>query len=248
MKKIQKSIFKWEKKLKKFKSIPNRNVLDSIRMNNCKEILNDLKAIDKDINNDYLIMTSRQIAEEGWYINEKGSLGLHKHGQKTSAYLVYDLTFYNDRTYLYSKLNGTWRKATESEVKEAFTNYFRSQGWVSGKTKFRGALGAEHTYREPLKLSMFGHIYVESCGTLFNSDILALATKIEDENIMVDGKCAKNTFAISEMYNGKPTGDTEYFIEGVKVTKPEWMRQNRINDLPTLIKELQEEYTRLTNK
>lgn len=66
MKKIQKSIFKWEKKLKKFKSIPNRNVLDSIRMNNCKEILNDLKAIDKDINNDYLIMTSRQIAEEIW--------------------------------------------------------------------------------------------------------------------------------------------------------------------------------------
>ena len=57
----------------------------------------------------------------------------------------------------------------------------------------------------------------------------------------------KNTFAISEMHNGEPIGATDYFIGGIKVSRLEWMRQNRINDLPTLIKELQEEYTRLTN-
>jgi hypothetical protein len=90
---------------------------------------------------------------------------------------------------------GNERKATDSEVIEAFTNYYRSQGFVSGKTKLKNAFdGREFTYNEPLT---FGKHYVNCIypsstdGILFDHDTLTIATKIEDEKIMVDGKEVK---------------------------------------------------------
>ena len=65
---------------------------------------------------------------------------------------------------------------------------------------------------------------------------------------VIDNKHTKDTEAKTEMFRGEPTSDTEYFIQGVKVTRWEWMCQNRINNIPKQIKELQEEYYRLTNK
>lgn len=65
---------------------------------------------------------------------------------------------------------------------------------------------------------------------------------------VIDNKHSKDTEAKTEMFRGEPTSDTEYFIQGVKVTRWEWMCQNRINNIPKQIKELQEEYYRLTNK
>ena len=69
--------------------------------------------------------------------------------------------------------------ATEQEVLTAFTNYFRSQGWVSGKTKFKSARhGNKYIYNEPLIL-LNGSIGSNPLGCLFDSDTLTLATKVE---------------------------------------------------------------------
>ena len=97
--------------------------------------------------------------------------------------------------------------ATEQEVLTAFTNYFRSQGWVSGKTKFKSARhGNKYIYNEPLIL-LNGSIGSNPLGCLFDSDTLTLATKVEEEKIMVDGKevkiLDKRTFKIGDYYFSK---------------------------------------------
>lgn len=81
------------------------------------------------------------------------------------------------------------RKATESEILEAFTNYFRRKGFVSGKSRFKSAMDAGlYTYNEPLTYNG-SCIFANGFGVLFNEFTLTLATLIEEEEkIMVGDK------------------------------------------------------------
>ena len=94
------------------------------------------------------------------------------------------------------------------------------------------------------------HIGGECTWTTEQSEALTLAIQsLEAQGReVIDNKHSKDTETKTEMFRGEPTSDTEYFIQGVKVTRWEWICQNRINNIPKQIKELQEEYYRLTNK
>lgn len=76
-----------------------------------------------------------------------------------------------------------WTPATDTEVLEVFTNYFRSKGFKKG-SKFKSAWsGDEHTYDEALLFC--GKDILSFRGIVFDSDRLTLATLIEEEKIYI---------------------------------------------------------------
>lgn len=79
-----------------------------------------------------------------------------------------------------------WELATDEEVLTAFTNYFRSKGAVSGKSKFKSPYtGTTQSYKEPLSIFSDGSIITSNSGVLFDKPTLTIATLIEDEKIYV---------------------------------------------------------------
>ena len=148
-----------------------------------------------DNNNDYLLLI------KGFVIGSQHKL--------TGANYSGKMYFYKNKlTAAEGYFTKLARKATDSEVIEAFTNYFRSQGFVSGKTKFKSAYsGVVKEYNEPLFIHVDGSIMTSQNYTLFDMPTITLATKIEEEKIMVDGKevkiLDKRTFKIGDYYFSK---------------------------------------------
>jgi len=106
------------------------------------------------------------------YMQRLNNFGIYNNGKCRTDFMMDDISL--------------WTLATDQEVLTAFTNYFRSKGFVSGKSRFRSPYtGTTQFYKEPLLFHGDGSIVSQTNGVLFDKPTLTLATLIEEEKIMV---------------------------------------------------------------